>query len=324
MIPELIERYIDTGVVRYVYREFPLPQHPAAQKASEAALCAGEQGHYWEMNEHLFATVSEWGQTEDPSFEPYAQELGLDTQAFDACLDAGSAAVVVQGDRLAGETFGVDATPYFFVNDIPFVGSRPIDTLGRIIEYAALGGGPPEIVPMGEDFHVRGSAQTAQAVTVAFVDYASAESAQHALEVLPQLLDTFVDAGDMLYVLHPWAEGSDTPSAQAAATAECAGEQGKYWEMHDQLFDQQATWTAEADPQPLFASFAGSLGLDSDAFEACLDSDWATLHAQAGSIVGEIYGVPGAPIYLFNNGEALQETPTFEEFQAQIDSILSR
>ena len=313
-------------MVRFVYREFPLPQHPAAYKGSEAAICAGEQGFFWEMNEHLFETVDVWGQAPDPiaSLKAYAQELGLDTQAFDDCLDSGDGIVGVEGDVMTAQMLEVNATPYFFINDIPIRGGRPIDTLGRLIEYAALGGELPDIVPLDDDFHVLGDKETARAVTVAFVDYTSSASARHAVEVLPQLVDKYVDAGSMLYVLHSWADGGDTPGGQATGTAECAGQQGKYWEMHDRLFDQQATWTAEADPQELFASYADDLGLDGDAFEECLDSDWATLQVQAGSIVGELYGVPGAPIYLFNNGQALQETSTFEEFQAQIDSILGR
>ena len=325
MIPELIKRYVDTGIVRYVYREFPLPQHPAAFLASEAAVCAGEQGFFWEMNEHLFETVDEWGEAPDPKgfFKSYAQELDLDMQAFNDCLDSEDAAITVQGDLMAGEMFDVNATPYFFINDIPVRGGRPIDALGQLIEYVALGGEPPSIIPTGEDFHVLGDRETAAAVTVAFVDYANSESARHALEVLPKLLDTYVDTGAMLYVLHSWADAGDTAGAQATGAAECAGQQGQYWEMHDQLFVQQAAWMAEAEPRELFNSYAESLGLDAGEFEECLDSDWATLQVQAGSIVGGLYGVPGAPIYLFNNGEAVQETATFEEFQAQIDSILS-
>jgi predicted DsbA family dithiol-disulfide isomerase len=74
----------------------------------------------------------------------------------------------------------------------------------------------------------------------------------------------------------------------------------------------------------LFGDYAESLDLDGTEFETCLDSDWAALRVQAGSVVAALYGVPGAPIYLFNNGQALQGSPTFEEFQAQIDSILNQ
>jgi protein-disulfide isomerase len=276
------------------------------------------------MNEKLFATAQEWGQAADPVgfFKGYAAEFGLDGAAFAECLDSGEAAVAVRGDFLAGESLGVNATPYFFIDEIPIRGGLPIDSLGAIIEYLAAGGEPPEILPQGDDWHVLGNRESARAITVAFVDYASPESAQHALEVLPQLQQTYIDPGQLIYVLHPWAGEADSPSARGGAAAECAGQQGQYWEMHDQLFAEQATWTAAAEPQPLFSAYAEDLGLDGDEFAACLDSDWARLQVQAGTVVGAMYGVPSAPVFLFNNGQGQQGSPSFEEFKATLDSII--
>lgn len=327
MIPDLIEQYVDTGKVRFVYREFPLASiHPVAQKASEAAVCAGLQDKYWEMNEHLFATQGEWSQAQDPTefFKDYAAEFGLDTAAFQECLDSGEAALLVSGDLMAGETFGVSATPYFFVGDLPIRGGLPIEALGQVIDYVAAGGERPEIVPQGEDWHVRGDLQTAKALTVAFVDFANPQSGEHAREVLPQLMDAYGDGGQWVYILHPWSAGEGTPSEQAAIAAECTGEQGKYWEMHEQLFDEQETWTAAAEPRPLFVSYADSLGLDPEAFEECLDSETATLRVQAGNVVAALYGVPGAPVFLFNDGSGQEGSPSFDEFKTVIDSIINR
>lgn len=327
MIPDLIEQYVDTGKVRYVSREFPLTQsHPAAQKAAEAALCSGEQGAYWEMHEHLFANVDEWSQAQEPtgSFKGYAKELGLDTKTFNDCLDSGETALIVQGDALAGRSLGVNATPYFFVNDLPIRGGMSIGTLGQIIEYMAAGGEPPQIVPAADDFHLRGNTQTARAITVAFVDYSNPESGQHALDVLPSLLEEYIESGQLVYVLHPWAATSDSYGAQAAIAAECAGEQDAYWEMHDQLFEEQAAWVESDEPRPLFVNYAESQGLDAAKFEQCLDSEWAALRVQAGNVVAALYGVPGAPVFLFNNGQGEQGSPSLEDFRAIIDSIISQ
>ncbi len=329
VIPELIKQYVDTGKVRFVYREFPLSSiHPLAQKASEAAVCAGWQDRYWEMNEKLFAAQSEWGaEGADPTsfFKKYARDLGVDGKKFDECLDSGQAALEVQGEVMAAEMAEVQATPTFFINDIPIQGGRSIETLGQIIDYVAAGGEVPNIVPTtADDWHVRGDWKTAKAVTVAFVDYASTESAQHARQVLPQLLDAYIKPGKLLYVLHPWTSKADSPSAKAAAAAECAGQQGKFWEMHDQLFAQQDKWAQASEPRPLFLSYAQTLNLDSAKFETCLDSDWARLRVQAGSVVAAIYGVPGAPVFLFNNGQGRQGSPTFDEFKTIIDSIIGQ
>ncbi len=328
MIPEFIAQYVDTGEVRFVYREFPLSSiHPIAFQASEAALCAGEQDRYWDMNEKLFAGQGDWtAEGADPValFRTYAEELGLDTKAFGECLDSGEAALTVQEDLMAGQELGVSATPYFFVNELPIRGGLPVDAFGRVIDYVAAGGETPDIVPDQQDWHAIGNWQTARAITVAFVDYANLESGQHAREVLPQLVDTYVDAGQMLYIVHPWSETSDSLSAQAAGAAECAGQQGKFWEMHERLFEEQETWTPSAEPQSLFIGYAEELGLDTDEFETCLDSEWAKLRVEAGSIVGMLYNVPGAPVFLFNNGQGQQGSPTFEEFRTMIDSILNQ
>jgi protein-disulfide isomerase len=93
--------------------------------------------------------------------------------------------------------------------------------------------------------------------------------------------------------------------------------------MHDQLFAEQEAWVEAAEPRSLFAGYAESLSLDAAAFETCLDSEWAALRVEAGSVVAALYGVPSAPIYLFNNGEALQDAPALEEFQTMIDSIIN-
>jgi protein-disulfide isomerase len=326
VIPELIEQYVETGRVRFVYREYPLTSiHPTADKASEAAVCAGQQDMFWAMNEQLFATSSEWSQSSDPTpeFKTYAEELGLDTEAFTECLDSGEAAIVIQGDLMAGETLGVNATPFFFVNDLPIRGGLPVESLGRIIDYVAAGGPPPEILPTAGDWHVRGDPQTATAITVAFVDYASPQSGEHAREILPQLADQYIDSGQMLYVLHPWTEEADSPGAMAAVAAECAGEQDQGWEMHARIFDEQASWTGADEPGTLFTGYAESLGLDADEFQACLESEEAQLRAMAGSVVGALYNVPGAPVFLFNNGQGQEGSPSLEEFQAVIDSILN-
>ncbi|MGQ9599759.1 MAG: DsbA family protein [Anaerolineae bacterium] len=327
VIPELIKRYVDTGKVRFVYREFPLSSiHPAAQKASEAALCAGDQDKYWEMNEHLFANQEEWsaeGVAPTDVFKQYAQELGLDVKAFGQCLDSGRMAITIQEDQMAGQMAGVQATPTFFVNGLPIEGGRPIDTFGLIIDYVAAGGPPPEIIPEPDDWHMRGNPQAARAIAVAFVDYASADSARHAREVLPELVKTYINTGQLIYILHPWAEGTESLSAQAAAAAECAGQQGKFWEMHDQLFAQQDAWLQATNPQDSFADYAASLQLDADRFEECLGSDWARLRVQSGHVIGALYGVPGAPAFLFNNGQGREGNPSLDEFKAVIDSILN-
>jgi len=327
VIPELIKRYVDTGKARFVSREFPLTSiHPLAQKAAEAAVCAGEQGKYFEMHDKLFASQAEWtasGADQIKLYGDYAIQLGLDEGAFKTCLDSGEGALVVKGDMLAGEQFGVNATPYFFINDIPIRGGLSVDGFATLIDYVAAGGSTVEIVPVG-NWRVLGSTQTAKAASVAFVDYADSQSRQFALEVLPQLKQTYIDTGQMLFVIHPWTTGKDTPSALGAAAAECAGQQGKGWEMVTKLFEEQDKWTQAADPQPLFTSYAQGLGLDTAKFDQCQASPETAVTVQGGYVIAMMYDVSSAQTYLFNNGKSLSGSPTFDEFKTNIDSIINQ
>src|SRR5581483_7397993 len=77
------QRYVETGKVRFVYHDFPLPQHGNAVIAAAAARAAGEQGRFWEMHELLFARQRAWSEQSNvqPLLSSYAEALGLDRQS---------------------------------------------------------------------------------------------------------------------------------------------------------------------------------------------------------------------------------------------------
>ena len=127
---QLSKQYGDR--VRLVFRHFPLKQiHPHAEKAAEAASCAGEQGHFWEMHDRLFENQAHL----DPAdLKRYASDLHLNTAAFGRCLDSGRAASRVQRDAAAGEELGVRGTPGIFVNGRMFKGALPLQRFARVID----------------------------------------------------------------------------------------------------------------------------------------------------------------------------------------------
>jgi protein-disulfide isomerase len=140
--PRLKAEFVDTGRVRYVFKDFPLANiHPQASKAHEAARCAGEQGTYWVMHDHLFAGQAEWaGYLDHVSvFKRYAAELELDTTAFDACLDSARWTEAVNADLAEGAGLGVRGTPNFFIDGYPLVGAQPYETFQYAIELAEQG-----------------------------------------------------------------------------------------------------------------------------------------------------------------------------------------
>ena len=109
--------YIRPGKARLVFYNLPLPDHPAAWGAAEAALCAGAQGSFWPMHDRLFADQASWSTAERPleRFEAYAAALALDPAAFQECTRNDRVAPLIIADLMQGSRGGVSATPTFVV-----------------------------------------------------------------------------------------------------------------------------------------------------------------------------------------------------------------
>ena len=119
------------GKVAVAFKDFPLPMHEHAEKAAEAARCAGEQGKFWEFHDMLF----EDGQKlETTQLKEHARSLKLDTTRFDTCLDSGAQAAAVQKDATEGKGLGLTGTPSFFLNGHFFSGAVDYSTLHGMIE----------------------------------------------------------------------------------------------------------------------------------------------------------------------------------------------
>jgi protein-disulfide isomerase len=117
--------------VKFVFKDFPLSFHQFAQKAAEAGQCANDQGKFWELHDMMFANQ---GSIDVGSIKGYASSLGLDTEAFNACLDSGKYAAEVQQDFNEGKAAGVSGTPTFFINGQKIVGAQPFSAFQQIIE----------------------------------------------------------------------------------------------------------------------------------------------------------------------------------------------
>jgi protein-disulfide isomerase/plastocyanin len=131
-LPGLEEKYIKTGKVKLVYRDFPLESiHPTARPAAEAGECADDQGKFYEF--HDLAFENQRGLTRD-NFVKWAGELGLDVDRFTKCLDSNTHAAEVSKDLADGTAAGVTGTPAFFVNGRLLSGAQPLSAFEAIIE----------------------------------------------------------------------------------------------------------------------------------------------------------------------------------------------
>jgi protein-disulfide isomerase len=119
------------GKIRFVYRDLPLPMHPQAIPAAEAANCAGEQGAYWKFHNALFSGQYSLGRT---AYVQYASDLGLDAAAFTACLDDHHAQAEVEADVADAARLGLNGTPSFVINGQILVGAQPFEQFKAIID----------------------------------------------------------------------------------------------------------------------------------------------------------------------------------------------
>jgi protein-disulfide isomerase len=111
--PELSKLRKELGdKVALVYKDFPLPMHPLAEKAAEATRCADAQGKFWEFHDALFETRK----LQIPDLKQEARTLKLDATRFDHCLDSGEQAEAVKKDVTEGQHLGLSGTPSFFAN----------------------------------------------------------------------------------------------------------------------------------------------------------------------------------------------------------------
>lgn len=143
-LPLLMENYINTGKVNFVYRDFPIQNiHPNAIPAALAAECADEQNMFWEMHDIIFVNQKLWQdlpivQSVD-LFKQYAINLGLDSEKFDLCLDSGKYLEEIRNDLNDGRAYEVSGTPGFFVGNekigfTKIIGAQPFTSFQRVID----------------------------------------------------------------------------------------------------------------------------------------------------------------------------------------------
>jgi protein-disulfide isomerase len=133
---ELLKRY--EGKLLHVFKNLPLPMHAEAPLAGAAALCAQDQGKFWELHDWLFVNQRSLSRE---SIVAAAGELGMDTEVLSSCIDQGTYASRVKSETAEAQSYGITGTPGFLINGRVVTGARPIEMFAEIIddELARLG-----------------------------------------------------------------------------------------------------------------------------------------------------------------------------------------
>lgn len=135
-LPKILSEYVDKGLVKMDYRHYPLSFHPQALPAAITSECANEQGKFWEMHDKIFEENVAGGlasATAD-TYKTWAQELGLASVSFGACVDEQRHKGTIDKDFALGNEITVNATPTFFINGRMLVGAQPFESFKAIID----------------------------------------------------------------------------------------------------------------------------------------------------------------------------------------------
>jgi protein-disulfide isomerase len=128
-VDQVLKTYGDK--IHFVYRHYPLPNHPDARPAAEAAACAQEQDKFWQYHDQLFANASKLTAKD---LKDHAGTIGLDTAKFASCVDSRRYKDKVETDIAEANAAGVSGTPAFFINGRPLEGAQPFEVFQRIID----------------------------------------------------------------------------------------------------------------------------------------------------------------------------------------------
>jgi len=301
--------------VRVVFKHNPLSFHKKARLAAKASLAAHQQGKFWEYHDLLFANQKA---LERADLEKYAEQLGLDLAAFRAALDSPELDAWIDEDQeLSGE---VDAqgTPNLFLNGRKFTGAKSFADLKPAIEeelakaQKLLDGGValPEVYekltargkrkqPLDPDVQyipVEGSPSmgpaTAPVTIVEFSDF-ECPFCSRVGGPLKQAVAHYDGKVRLVFKQFPLNFHKNAQLAAEASLA--AAEQGRFWEMHDALFQNQ-----KALSRPDIEAFAEGLGLDMDRFRNALDTKSFRDEVAADVKLGQQVGVRGTPTVFIN------------------------
>jgi protein-disulfide isomerase len=166
---------------------------------------------------------------------------------------------------------------------------------------------------------VKGSSD-AKVTIIEYSDYQCPFCARFALETEPQVEQQYVSSGQVKLIFR--ALPFHALSMETAQAAQCAGEQGKYWEMHDALFEHQSEWSGNPGATELFKSYAEDLGLNTSNFNTCLNTEKYASRVQEDLQKAINDSIEATPSFLINSHLVVGAYP-FSDFKTIIDQALA-
>jgi protein-disulfide isomerase len=333
VLQRIIEEYGEN--VRVVFKNFPLPFHKDAMLASEAALAAHAQGKFWDMHDLLFENQRA---LDKESLVQYATKLGLDMDRFNVDLESHAWRTAVERQMVDGRNAGVKGTPNFFINGRVVKGAVPFDSMKEVLDeelahgkkLLAAGNSNPydSLTANGKVFRpfseksVKMDLSTAPSMgpddaeieLVVFSDFQCPYCVRFA-KPAKELQKHYGDRARLVFMQFPLPSHREAHVAAEAALA--AHAQGKFWEMHDLLFEnRQSLLRANLD------KFADQLGLDLPQFQREMNQELYKKIIQKQMESGKAAGVTGTPTLVVNGYKYQGASKDPKELAAVIDKFL--
>lgn len=345
--------------IRVVYKHYPLPFHKQAEAASRAAIAAGKQGEFWDMHDLMFRYQKVMKGKSDEQMKEWAAgfagEMGLDVEQFKQDFDAESTIQQVKDDTKLAKDLDVRGTPHFFVNGTRIKGAQPKQRFESVIdeELAAVeqlrerGEDPSDIyalrtktnfeepskpkprpkkrvkisyVPVDNDDPVTGATKDPLVTIVAFSDF----QCPFCAKVVPTLERIEKEYGsDVRIVFKQLPLPFHKQAKPAAEIALAAQEQGKFWEMHDLLFERQRQMRGKSlDEMAAWgATLAKEIGIDGDKVAQSVRKRAHKSEIEAEAKLANKVGSRGTPNFWIN-GQNLVGAQPYPKFKAAIDEQL--
>lgn len=337
--------------LRIVIKHNPLPMHQDARFAAMASVAAMQQGRFWVMSDALFEGSQDLGRT---AVLGYAGRLGFDLPRFQATLDDAGVGARVDADAALARRLGANATPSMFLNGRLVAGARPLADLRTEVQaeidaaQRLLDAGVPRPHLYAHFMHAAKAEATAperpgrpqdgaiaddtrrEVVTTGLPRKGAADPKVVIVEcsdfdcpfcsrvqpTLDELLANHPDDVALFFRHLPLAfhQGAE-PAARAAVAAQ---EQGKFWKMHDLLFQNQREHT-DADLEKM----ARKAGLNIKKWRKAFRSPTTAARVQAESEACGANDVRGTPGFLIN-GRLLSGARPLADFEAVVQEELAR
>lgn len=348
-IDELLEDYGDD--LRVVWKHNPLPFHQRAEPASRAAWAAQQQGKFWEYHALVFENQKSLS---DADLDRYAEELGLDMKKFKADMNSDAAKEQIKKDQAIAKRTNAQGTPHSFVNGRRVRGAQPITQFKKVVEeelanaretlsaadqkkgaYEKLqanankgeakmivpeGGqarqaapAKPVDIPVADNVPSRGP-KDAKVTLVEYTDFECPFCGRFS-KSLDEVLEDEEIASQVRVVVKQFPLGFHRNAHLASQASLAAHAQGKFWEYHDLLWDNQKALDRES-----LDRYAEELGLNVKQFKKALDDGTFKDQVDAEFKEGQGFGVSGTPTWFINGVKESGALPPAQIKQKLLDA----